>query len=99
MKHATHRRHARGALIAALAFGMAVMAPIVGQAQTAQGSFERTLSVSGTVDLNVTTGSGDVIIRSGPAGSEVSIAASRNSFRDGFWANWSRSCAGNTGGG
>src|SRR5271155_1971461 len=41
-------------------------------ASTPQGTFERTLSVSGPVDLEVLTHSGDVTVRSGPAGS-VSI--------------------------
>jgi DUF4097 and DUF4098 domain-containing protein YvlB len=36
---------------------------------TEQGRFEKTLQVSGGVDLQVFTRSGDVIIRSGPAGS------------------------------
>jgi hypothetical protein len=34
-----------------------------------QGSFERTYQVNGTVDLQVLTRSGDVTVRSGPAGS------------------------------
>src|SRR5271167_636259 len=39
---------------------------------TPQGTFERTLQVTGPVDLEVLTRSGDVTVRSGPAGS-VSI--------------------------
>lgn len=35
----------------------------------AQGSFERTLSVTGPVDLEVTTGSGSIDVRAGEAGS------------------------------
>jgi DUF4097 and DUF4098 domain-containing protein YvlB len=38
-------------------------------ASTPQGSFERTLSVSGPIDLEVLTRSGDVTIRSGGSGS------------------------------
>jgi hypothetical protein len=38
-------------------------------AASVQGSFERTLQVSGAVDLQVLTRSGDVTVRSGPAGS------------------------------
>jgi hypothetical protein len=41
-------------------------------ASTPQGTFEKTFQVSGTVDLEVQTHSGDIIVRSGPAGS-VSI--------------------------
>jgi hypothetical protein len=41
-------------------------------ASTAQGTFEKTFQVSGPVDLEVQTRSGDIIVRSGPAGS-VSI--------------------------
>jgi DUF4097 and DUF4098 domain-containing protein YvlB len=41
-------------------------------ASTPQGTFEKTFQVSGRVDLEVQTHSGDVIVRSGPAGS-VSI--------------------------
>jgi hypothetical protein len=43
-------------------------------ASTPQGSFERTLTVSGPVDLEVLTRSGDVTVRAGSAGS-VSIRA------------------------
>jgi hypothetical protein len=39
---------------------------------TPQGTFEKTFSVSGPVDLEVQTRSGDIIVRSGPAGT-VSI--------------------------
>jgi hypothetical protein len=41
-------------------------------ASTPQGQFEKTFSVSGPVDLEVQTHSGDIIVRSGPAGT-VSI--------------------------
>jgi len=41
-------------------------------ASTPQGTFDRTFQVSGPVDLEVATRSGDIIVRSGPAGS-VSI--------------------------
>ena len=34
----------------------------------AEGSFERTLKVTGTVDLDVTTGSGNISVHQGPAG-------------------------------
>ena len=35
----------------------------------ARGSFQRTLTVTGPVDLDVSTGSGDIDVRSGPVGS------------------------------
>jgi DUF4097 and DUF4098 domain-containing protein YvlB len=38
-------------------------------ASTPQGTFERTFQVNGTVDLEVLTHSGDITVRSGPAGS------------------------------
>jgi DUF4097 and DUF4098 domain-containing protein YvlB len=38
-------------------------------ASTPQGHFEKTFQVSGAVDLEVQTRSGDIIVRSGPAGS------------------------------
>jgi DUF4097 and DUF4098 domain-containing protein YvlB len=41
-------------------------------ASTPQGHFEKTFQVSGPVDLEILTHSGDIIVRSGPAGS-VSI--------------------------
>jgi hypothetical protein len=59
------------ARFAGLAIALAVLSTAV-FASTPQGTFERTLSVSGPVDLEVLTHSGDVTVRSGPAGS-VSI--------------------------
>ncbi len=38
-------------------------------ASTPQGTFDKTFQVSGSVDLEVQTRSGDIIVRSGPAGS------------------------------
>ena len=55
---------ASASLIGAL---VAVAAPA--SAQSLEGSFERTLSVSGTVDLEVSTGSGSITVQPGPAGS------------------------------
>jgi DUF4097 and DUF4098 domain-containing protein YvlB len=58
-----------------LAIGLAVLlASTFAAASTPQGHFERTFQVSGPVDLAVQTRSGDVIVRSGAAGS-VSIRA------------------------
>jgi putative adhesin len=53
---------------------LAVLAcPAVAKAQQAKGSFQRTLTVAGPVDLEVLTGSGSVDVRTGQAG-RVEIA-------------------------
>jgi Putative adhesin len=58
-----------------LAIGLAVLlASTLAAASTPQGHFEKTLQVSGPVNLEVQTGSGDVIVHSGASGS-VSIRA------------------------
>src|SRR5271154_4140703 len=56
-------------LVIALAI---LLAGTIAAASTPQGQFEKTFQVSGPVDLEVQTRSGDIIVRSGPAGS-VSI--------------------------
>jgi len=53
--------------IFAMFLGLLAMASGVAAA-SAQGSFERTYQVSGAVDLQVLTRSGDISVRSGPAG-------------------------------
>jgi hypothetical protein len=61
------------ARVASFAITLAVLlASTFAAASTSQGHFEKTFQVSGAVNLEVQTHSGDVIIRSGPAGS-VSI--------------------------
>jgi hypothetical protein len=56
-----------------LAIGLVVLlASTFAVASTPQGRFEKTFQVSGPVDLEVQTRSGDITVRSGPAGS-VSI--------------------------
>jgi hypothetical protein len=58
-----------------LAIALAVLlASTIAAASTPQGHFEKTLQVSGPVDLEVETRSGDVVVRSGASGS-VSIRA------------------------
>ena len=69
MTHAVTRSYLRNAGIPALIIGLAVVLPASSGAQTVQGSFERTLTVTGQVDLDVTSGSGDIAVRPGPAGS------------------------------
>jgi hypothetical protein len=51
---------------------LVLLASTLAVASTPQGTFEKTFQVSGPVDLEVQTHSGDIIVRSGPAGS-VSI--------------------------
>ena len=51
---------------------MVLLASTLAVASTPQGHFEQTFQVSGPVDLEVQTHSGDIIVHSGPAGS-VSI--------------------------
>jgi DUF4097 and DUF4098 domain-containing protein YvlB len=51
---------------------MVLLASTLAFASTPQGTFDKTFSVNGPVDLEVETRSGDVIVRSGPAGT-VSI--------------------------
>jgi len=48
---------------------IALFTSTIASASTPQGTFEKTLSVSGPVDLEVLTRSGDIIVRSGPSGS------------------------------
>jgi DUF4097 and DUF4098 domain-containing protein YvlB len=58
-----------------LAIGLAVLlASTFAAASTPQGHFEKTLQVSGPVNLEVETGSGDIVVHSGASGS-VSIRA------------------------
>jgi len=58
-----------------LLIGLAVLfASTLAAASTPQGRFEKTLQVSGPVNLEVQTGSGDVVVHSGASGS-VSIRA------------------------
>jgi Putative adhesin len=55
-----------------LAIGLVVLLATFAAASTPQGTFEKTFQVGGPVNLEVQTHSGDIIVRSGPAGS-VSI--------------------------
>ncbi|MGH9501143.1 MAG: DUF4097 family beta strand repeat-containing protein [Terriglobales bacterium] len=59
------KRSMYGSLAVAALLAMASVAA----GASVQGSFERTYQVSGTVDLQVLTRSGDITVRSGPAGS------------------------------
>src|SRR5580700_6368931 len=60
---------------AAVAIALAAMfICIAAFASTPQGTFDKTFQVSGSVNLEVQTHSGDIIVRSGPAGA-VSIRA------------------------
>src|ERR1700675_362504 len=55
-----------------LAIGLAVLfASTMALASSPQGSFERTLTVSGPVDLEVLTHSGDVTVRTGSSSAVI----------------------------
>jgi hypothetical protein len=69
MVNAVIRPRVRLATIPVLVAALTLILPALAGAQTVQGSFERTLTVSGPVDLDITAGSGHVIVRTGPAGS------------------------------
>jgi putative adhesin len=58
----------------AIALALLLTSTLAAFASTPQGTFDKTFQVSGPVDLEVQTHSGDIIVRSGPSGS-VSIHA------------------------
>jgi hypothetical protein len=60
-------RNSGQTLIGAIVF-LALLATGVAMASTPQGQFEKTFQVTGPVDLEVQTHSGDVTVHSGPAG-------------------------------
>jgi DUF4097 and DUF4098 domain-containing protein YvlB len=70
MKLSRLSRNAALALTMAFAFSIACAA----QDRAAEGSFDRTLKVSGTVDLTVSTGAGSITVRPGDA-SSVHVSA------------------------
>jgi hypothetical protein len=55
--------------LAALATLTVLVVPSAAMGQPVLGTFDRTLNVAGPVDLEVTPGSGDITIRTGPAAS------------------------------
>jgi DUF4097 and DUF4098 domain-containing protein YvlB len=57
----------RGFLAWAITAALGLMAVAV-PARSAEGSFDRTLNVAGTVDVDVTTGSGNITVRRGEPG-------------------------------
>jgi Toastrack DUF4097 len=63
------RRSWPGSLFASLSLALVVLFSTAVFASTPQGTFDKTLSVSGPVDLEVLTHSGDVTIRAGASGS------------------------------
>ena len=68
------RRPLRSALVSSRLLStvaLVVLFASAALASTPQGSFERTLQVSGPVDLEVLTRSGDITVRSGSSGSVV----------------------------
>ncbi len=62
-------RFSRWAPFAALVLGLVLVIPAIVRAQTVHGKFERSLTVTGEADLDVTSGSGDITVRPGAAGS------------------------------
>src|SRR5436305_502263 len=54
--------------LATIVAAAATIAPANAQTRRAEGSFDRTLNVTGTVDLDVSTGAGRINIRQGAAG-------------------------------
>jgi Toastrack DUF4097 len=81
------RRYIQFALVVLAAFATACTVPAFTEAQrnAIEGSFNRTLSVSGAIDLDVSTGSGSIDVRPGGAGT-VEI---RGQIRAG--SNWFQS--------
>jgi Putative adhesin len=57
----------QGSYVMALA-GLLIPSALIARSPAVKGSFERSLKVSGPVDLEVSTGSGDIAIRPGEAG-------------------------------
>ena len=78
MRLARFHRSAIIALAAATLFSVAAFA----RDTVAEGSFDRTLKVSGAVDLTISTGSGSISVRTG-SGSEIHIVGKFASTRDG----------------
>lgn len=63
----------RGGAAFALLAGLALV-PVTAESQRAEGSFQRTLTVSGQADIEVVTGSGRIDVRPGTAG-RIEISA------------------------
>jgi hypothetical protein len=78
LRHAVRPLATLGALLAVLA------CPGLATAQEASGSFERTLTVTGPVDLEVLTGSGRIDVRTGQTG-RIEITGR---IKAGNWGNW-----------
>lgn len=72
----------RTAVLGMLLAGSLAFGGCVEEGAAAEGSFDRTLSVSGRVDLEVTTGSGDLRVRTGSAAA-VRISALIKARSDG----------------
>ena len=65
----------------------AALVPATAEAQRAEGSFQRTLTVSGQPDVEVSAGSGSIEVRSGPSG-RIEVSAK---VRAGDWGSgWFR---------
>ena len=62
-------KHKNALLVAVVAVAGALAVSAIPAQAAARGSFQRTLTVTGPVDLDVSTGSGDIDVRSGAVGS------------------------------
>jgi hypothetical protein len=64
-----HRYHLAGRTLAPIALAVAIAAflPTTASAQRAEGSFERTLTVAGSPDVEISAGSGRIEVRAGGA--------------------------------
>jgi len=75
-------------VIARLLVVLCALAPAAAAAQTVEGSFRRSLTVSGQADIEVETGSGRIEVRQGPAG-QVEINGRIRASNS--WGGWNRS--------
>lgn len=69
MRFAKHSRHLLPALAMIVAVAFAASSAFAADDSYAEGSFDRTLKVTGAVDLTISTGSGSINVRTGDAAS------------------------------
>lgn len=54
--------------VASVALTLGVLAPPLADAQRAEGSFQKSLTINGSAEVDITSGSGSIEVRQGPAG-------------------------------
>ena len=91
MPRTAHTRTHPAALAATLALALALPACVMAEAGGVEGTFARTLTVEGSPNIEVMTGSGSVEVRSGPEG-RIEITG-RIRANDGWMNNSSLSAA------